>query len=49
MNSYIQNIIESFDFNSVNKQHTVVNVYSILHERLLTILDTPIYKVTKED
>jgi hypothetical protein len=40
---------EGFEFNSINKQHKAVNAYSILRERLLTILDTPIYKITKND
>jgi len=42
-------IQEGFAFDSINKQHKAVNAYSILRERLLTILDTPIYKITKND
>jgi len=40
---------EGFDFNSANKQHKAVNAYNILRERLFAILDTPIYKITKND
>ena len=40
---------EGFEFNSINKQHKTVNAYNLLRERLLTILDTPIYKITKND
>ena len=31
MNSYIQNIIEGFDFNSVNKQNKSINVINLLY------------------
>jgi hypothetical protein len=40
---------EGFNFDSIDKQHKAINAYSILRERLLTILDTPIYKITKND
>jgi hypothetical protein len=40
---------EGFEFNSVNKQHKTANAYNLLRKRLLTVLDTPIYKITKSD
>jgi hypothetical protein len=40
---------EGFNFDSIDKQHKTVNAYNLLRERLFVILDTPIYKITKND
>ena len=45
MNNLIKHIVEAFDFNSINNQKKVVNVY----DRFYKIIETPYNKLTQED
>ena len=49
MNNLIKHIVETFDFNSVNKQKTIVNAYDKLYLILNKIKNFDIDKISKDE
>lgn len=49
MNNLIKHIVETFDFNSVNKQKKVVNAYDTLYLILNKIKNSDIDKISEDE